>query len=92
MTGLAQVNGRNNIAWEDKFNYDLEYISNISFLYDLRILFKTIEKVIKRKDINREGTASDLDFGDWLLNNGKISQEEYSQKQKEACKILEKNI
>lgn len=51
LTGLAQVNGRNNISWEEKFEYDLQYVQNISFLEDIKIIFKTIFKVVKRADI-----------------------------------------
>ena len=52
ITGWAQVNGRNTISWEKKFEYDVFYVKNQSFELDLKIIFKTIEKVIKRKDIN----------------------------------------
>lgn len=51
LTGLAQVSGRNNITWSEKFKYDLDYISNITFLNDLKIILLTIEKVVLRKDI-----------------------------------------
>ena len=80
ITGLAQVNGRNNITWEQKFEYDLSYVSHITFFGDIKILFLTVFKVLKREDVNREGTVSDLDFGDWLLENHKISQNEYFEK------------
>lgn len=52
ITGWAQVNGRNAISWEQKFKYDVYYVNNQSFLLDLNIIFKTIDKVINRKDIN----------------------------------------
>ena len=81
LTGLAQVNGRNTISWEDKLNFDLKYINRITIWGDLSILFKTVFKVFKRSDINREGTESDLDFGDWLLKEGKITEEDFN------CKI-----
>lgn len=90
LTGLAQVNGRNNITWEQKFEYDLCYIEKISFFEDLRIIFKTFEKVIKRVDIVREGTVSDMDFGDWLLLKNEVTKEEYDRKQEEAREILRK--
>lgn len=52
LTGWAQVNGRNNIrSWEERFQYDLEYISNCSLIFDLKILFMTVAKVFKRSDI-----------------------------------------
>jgi undecaprenyl phosphate N,N'-diacetylbacillosamine 1-phosphate transferase len=52
ITGWAQVNGRNTISWEKKFEHDVYYVKNQSLLLDLSIIFKTIEKVINRKDIN----------------------------------------
>ncbi len=80
LTGLAQVNGRNNITWEQKFEYDLKYINHITFFGDVKILLLTALKVLKREDINREGTVSDLDYGDWLLKERKISKEEFDMK------------
>ncbi len=89
LTGLAQVNGRNNITWERKFEYDLQYIdSGITFVEDMKILFKTVEKVLKRSDTVREGTVSDMDFGDWLMVEGKVDQETYDVKQAEAKEML----
>lgn len=51
LTGLAQVNGRNNMTWNKKFNYDIEYVNNITFINDLKIIFMTIKNVILKKDI-----------------------------------------
>ncbi len=51
LTGLAQVNGRNNISWDDKLDYDVQYVSNITFISDMKIIFLTVYKVIKRSDI-----------------------------------------
>lgn len=51
LTGLAQVNGRSFIPWEEIFEYDLEYVKNISFINDIKIIFATIGKVLGRKDI-----------------------------------------
>lgn len=64
LTGLAQVNGRNSISWEEKFAYDLEYIENLSFGMDVRIVVKTILKVIKRSDVVEEGGAAIKDFNE----------------------------
>lgn len=90
LTGLAQINGRNNISWEQKFHYDLEYIENgITFVNDARIVFKTIGKVFKREDTVREGTQSDIDLGDYLLEHGEVTQDEYDRLQKEAKELLE---
>lgn len=80
LSGLAQVKGRNNISWEQKFEYDLIYINKINIFYDIGIIFMTICKMFKRSDVAREGTSSDIDFGDWLLQEGKVSKEEYKKK------------
>jgi len=53
LTGLAQVKGRNAISWEEKFDYDIEYVENISFWLDLKILFQTVLTVIKQEGINK---------------------------------------
>lgn len=89
LTGLAQVNGRNNITWEQKFAYDLEYINHgITFVGDMKIILQTVGKVLKRSDTVREGTVSDMDFGNWLMMEGKVSQDEYDGKQEEAKELL----
>lgn len=89
LTGLAQINGRNNITWEQKIEYDLQYIDNgITFIEDLKIIFKTFGKVLKRSDTVREGTVSDMDYGDWLMLEGKVDQKTYDIKQAMAKEIL----
>ncbi len=89
LTGLAQVNGRNNITWEKKFEYDLAYIDRgITFAGDLAILFETVGKVLKRSDTVREGTVSDMDYGDWLMLEGKVDRALYDEKQEEAKELL----
>lgn len=88
LTGWAQVNGRNAISWEDKFKYDLEYIDNVSFLFDLKILFMTIGAVFKKDGITMEDMATAMDFGDYLLQKGELSQEIYAEKQKEAIDLI----
>ncbi len=88
LTGLAQVNGRNSITWEQKFEYDLEYIKKITFIGDVKIILQTVGKVLKRSDTVREGTVSDMDFGDWLMMNGKVDEETYAKKQEEARELL----
>lgn len=90
LTGLAQVNGRNNISWEKKFEYDLEYIDcGITLAKDIKIVLQTVCKVFAQDDVVREGTVSDLDFGDYLLEKGEITQEEYKLCQQEAKELLE---
>lgn len=89
LTGLAQVNGRNNITWEQKFEYDLQYIDEgITFIGDAKIILQTVGKVLKRSDTVREGTVSDMDYGDWLMREGKVTKEEYEEKQIEARELL----
>ena len=87
LSGLAQVNGRNNISWEEKFEYDLQYIKKISLWKDVGLVFKTIGKAfVKKENVDREGFATDEDYGDYLLRTGKITQEYYDAKIKELKK------
>jgi lipopolysaccharide/colanic/teichoic acid biosynthesis glycosyltransferase len=89
LTGLAQVNGRNNMTWEKKFEYDLEYIENITFSTDVKLLFQTVGKVFEREGISAEGMATAENFGDYLLNIGCIDKSYYQEKMWEANRILE---
>ena len=89
LTGLAQVSGRNNITWEQKLQYDLTYLDGgITLFGDIKILFMTVFKVFKREDVVRDGTVSDMDFGDWLLQRGEVTKEEYDRLQAEAKELL----
>ena len=90
LTGLAQVNGRNNITWEEKINYDLNYVNNITLIDDIKIVFKTIIKVFKREDTETDGMQTAEDLGDYLLRNNKISKDDYTCKNKEALEIIQK--
>ena len=58
ITGWAQVNGRNNLSWQEKFELDVWYVENQSFWLDIKILFLTVYKVVKRSDINADGEAT----------------------------------
>lgn len=62
ITGWAQVNGRNNISWAKKFELDVYYVENLSFLLDIKILFLTAFKVLKRSGVNKEGQATTEKF------------------------------
>ena len=84
ITGLAQVNGRNCIEWEDKLRWDVKYVDELSFWLDLKIVLITVVKVFKTESISYEGMATAEDYGDYLLRTGKVSKEEYKQKQIEA--------
>ena len=77
LTGLAQVNGRNNITWEEKINYDLQYIDKITFINDCKIILNTILKVFKREDISTNGMETAEDLGDYLLKNQNINLIDY---------------
>ena len=92
LSGLAQTRGRNALSWDGKLATDLEYIENITFLGDVKIIIDTVKQVFfKEKGI--EGSDIDEvditdDFGDYLLKAGRVSKEEYDQKQAEARELL----
>ena len=89
LTGLAQCSGRNSMSWEQKIAYDLEYVDNITFWGDVKIIFKTVIKVFKRDGITEEGMATAADYGDYLLSKGEVTKQEYEQKQEEARELLQ---
>lgn len=89
LTGLAQVNGRNSISWEEKLDMDLLYTEKITFQGDLKIVIRTIMKVLTKDGINGKGQATALDYGDWLLENGKVSREDYLIIQAKAREIAD---
>ena len=62
LTGLAQVNGRNALQWEDRFRYDVEYVKTISFKLDVKIVLQTVEKVLRKQDIVTRGEGVTQDF------------------------------
>ena len=81
LTGLAQINGRNTLTWEEKFSYDIKYVKNISFVSDVKIILKTVEKVFKRSDIliGKEFKVGKLlvERADWqLTDEGAIPKKE----------------
>lgn len=88
LTGLAQCSGRNNMTWEQRFEYDLMYIEKITFWGDVKIIFKTALKVLKRDGINEEGMATAADLGDYLLSKGEVEKEYYDAKQAEAKELM----
>ncbi len=77
ITGLAQVSGRNGIGWDEKFEYDLKYIKKIRLFKDIKILILTVFKVFKSEGVVREGTETDMDYGDWLVFKNIISKEKH---------------
>ena len=70
LTGLAQINGRNNLSWEERFEYDIQYVNKITFKNDIVIIFKTIGKVFKKQDIVVRGTGKNIDFDEYRKKIG----------------------
>lgn len=90
LTGLAQINGRNGISWEDKFKYDLKYINNISFFQDVRIFILTFKKVLTRDSITSDNMVTSEDYGIYLLRKGVIDKSLFLRKQQEAEALIKK--
>lgn len=92
LSGLAQTRGRNALSWDAKLATDIEYIENITFLGDVKIIINTVKQVFFKEKGIEGGTVDEIDitddFGDFLLKAGKISKEEYNKKQEEARKLL----
>lgn len=89
LSGLAQVNGRNAISWEDKMNWDLKYIKKVTFKEDLKIILDTVKKAfIKQEGITQDDMATAEDLGDYLLRTEKVDYKDYEIKQEEAKDIL----
>lgn len=89
LSGLAQVNGRNTISWEDKINWDLEYIKKVSLFGDIKIIFDTVKKAfINQEGITQDDMATAEDYGDYLLSRERVSKTEYDDKQEQAKQIL----
>lgn len=78
LSGWAQIKGRNSITWDRKLELDLEYIRNITFFRDWKIIFITFVKIFKREDTGNEGMDIAEDLCDYLLREKKISKEEYN--------------
>ena len=88
LTGLREVNGRNNNTWESSFAFDKIYVEKLSFGLDVKIFFKTFIVVLKRTGANSgEVDIQDYYYGDYLLRVGKITQEEYNEKMQIAKRI-----
>ena len=93
LSGLAQTRGRNALMWDAKLSIDLEYVQNITFLGDVKIVFDTVKQVFFRRkgladsDVNEVDITDD--FGDYLLKRGRVTKQEYDEKQEQARKLLE---
>ncbi len=88
LSGLAQINGRNDITWEDKLNYDLMYVSHITFWGDWKVIITSLLKAITRESINTEGMETAEDYGDYLLRTGKVGYEFYAKRQTESNRLI----
>lgn len=88
ITGLAQVNGRNCIEWEDKLAWDVKYVEGLSLGMDIKIVLQTVVKVFKSESISYEGMATAEDYGDYLLRNSKITRKEYETGQSIALTVI----
>ena len=88
LTGWAQINGRNNVSWEEKIELDLKYVGELTFLHDIKIIFLTVSKVFMRADIITDGMDTSEDLGDYLFHGGKIDADSYEKKQLEARELL----
>lgn len=91
LTGLAQVNGRNAVSWEEKLDWDLKYIEHVSFVNDVKIVLATVAAVFKRSGITDGENATALDYGDALLKAGKVSKQQYEALQAQARNLLEEH-
>lgn len=90
LSGLAQISGRNGISWEQKIDYDLQYIEKISFLYDCKLIFMTVWSAFFKQDgISQEGMDTAEDLGDYLLRTEKIDKEYYMARLEESKKLME---
>lgn len=89
LTGLAQANGRNAASWEEKLNLDVQYIQNITFWGDVKIILATVGKVIKREGVAAEGMETAEDLGDYLLRTRQIDDRAYQQHMLESRELQE---
>lgn len=79
LTGLAQIRGRNDITWEDKLAFDLEYLKRITFIGDIKIILQTCAKVLKSEGISTDGMDTAEDYGDYLLRLGKVATDRHKE-------------
>ena len=92
LSGLAQTRGRNAISWDGKLATDLEYIQHVTFLGDVKIIFDTVKQVFFHQKGLEDSDVDEVDitddFGDYLLKAGRVTKEEYDEKQAEARELL----
>ena len=92
LSGLAQTRGRNAISWDGKLATDLEYIQHVTFLGDVKIIFDTVKQVFFKEKGLKDSDVDEVDitddFGDYLLKAGRVSKNEYEEKQEQARGLL----
>ncbi len=89
LSGLAQTKGRNAISWEEKLDWDIEYIERVSFWGDLKLVLATVKTAfIKAEGITDGENATALDYGDALLKAGKVSKPQYDALQAHARNLI----
>lgn len=92
LSGLAQTRGRNALCWDGKLATDLEYIQKVTFLGDVKIILDTVKQVFFKQKGMEDSEVDEVDitddFGDYLLKKGRVSEEEYDEKQAEAKQLL----
>lgn len=79
LTGLAQISGRNALNWEEKFKEDIEYVHNVTFIEDIKIILQTIKKVITKEGINQEGNATMERFDKLRTHNVEMKEKIFSE-------------
>ncbi len=90
LSGLAQIKGRNAITWEEKINWDLRYLKEVSLWNDLKLVFHTVRvAIVKQEGITDGENVTALDYGDALLKEGTISEAQYHDLQIYAKKIID---
>ena len=96
LSGLAQTRGRNALSWDGKLSTDLEYIQNVTFLGDVKIIFDTVKQVFFGENGLEDSDVDEIeitdDFGDYLLKAGRVDKEEYERKQAEARGLLSASV
>lgn len=92
LSGLAQTRGRNALSWDGKLATDLEYIQNVTFLGDMKIIFDTVKQVFFKEKGLEDSDVDEVDitddFGDYLLKAGRVTKAEYDEKQAQARELL----
>ena len=92
MSGLAQIKGRNAVAWDEKLEWDLKYIERVTLWKDVKIIAATIKMLIlPERGGETRGTDITDDYGDVLLKEGRVSREEYDALQIKAMELIAEN-